>query len=383
MSRPKLMLYVQNLLGIGHLRRAAAISRAAVLGGFDVTFVSGGMPIPGLDVGGARFHQLPPVRTEDDNFKVLVDAEGSPIDDDWKARRRDGLLAAFDEIGPDILLTELFPFGRRQLRFELLPLLERARARVNPPKIICSMRDILVTKPRADRNQEIVDTIEAYYDHILVHGDERVITLAETFPMHERIGHLLSYTGYVLTPSEVGDSGEGGTGEIVVSAGGGAVGRVTMPEVFRLRAKTSLGDRPWRFVTGHHMPEEIFRDLQARAPDDVIVERSRPDLPAVIERADLSISQAGYNTIAELMAAGTPAVVIPFEGGVETEQRLRADLLAARGHLQVVPENDLHARGLDQAMRGALAAGRRPLSDVGLDGAERTAALLRGILNSD
>jgi len=38
---------------------------------------------------------------------------------------------------------------------------------------------------------------------------------------------------------------------------------------------------------------------------------------------------------------------------------------------------------LDQAMRGALAAGRRPLSDVGLDGAERTAALLRGILNSD
>ncbi len=383
MSRPKLMLYVQNLLGIGHLRRAAAISRAAVLGGFDVTFVSGGMPVPDLDVGGARFHQLPPVRTIDDNFKVLVDADGTPIDDAWKAQRRDGLLAVFDGIGPDILLTELFPFGRRQLRFELLPLLERARARINPPKIICSMRDILVTKPRADRNQEIVDTIEAFYDHILVHGDERVITLAQTFPMHERIQHLLSYTGYVLTPSDVGDSGEGGTGEIVVSAGGGAVGRVTVPEVFRLRAETSLADRPWRFVTGHHMPEEIFQDLRARASENVTVERSRPDLPAVIERADLSISQAGYNTIAELMAAGTPAVVIPFEGGVETEQRLRADLLAARGHLQVVPENDLHARGLDQAMRGALAAGRRPLSDVGLDGAERTAALLRGILNSD
>lgn len=377
------MLYVQNLLGIGHLRRAAAISRAAVLGGFDVTFVSGGMPVPDLDVGGARFHQLPPVRTVDDNFKVLVDAEGTPIDDAWKARRRDGLLAAFDEIGPDILLTELFPFGRRQLRFELLPLLERARARINPPKIICSMRDILVTKSRADRNQEIVDTIESYYDHILVHGDERVITLAETFPMHARISHLLSYTGYVLTPSDVGDSGQGGTGEIVVSAGGGAVGRVTMPAVFRLRAETSFGDRAWRFVTGHHMPEEIFRDLRGRAPDGVIVERSRPDLPAVIERADLSISQAGYNTIAELMAAGTPAVVIPFEGGVETEQRLRADLLAARGHLQVVPESALDAAGLDKAMRTALAAGRRPLSDVGLDGAERTAALLRDILQSD
>ncbi len=382
MSRPKLMLYVQNLLGIGHLRRAAAISRAAVAGGFEVTFVSGGMPVPDLDVGGARFHQLPPVRTIDDDFKVLVDFEGRQIDDVWKAGRRDALLAVYDELAPDMLLTELFPFGRRQLRFELLPLLERARGSERPPKVVCSMRDILVTKPRADRNLEIVETIEAFYDRILVHGDERVITLAETFPMHERIGHLLTYTGYVLTPSHVGDTGAGGGGEVVVSAGGGAVGRVTLPEVFRLRAETSFADRPWRFVTGHHMPEEIYRELKSREADRIIVERSRPDLPAVIERADLSISQAGYNTIAELMAAGTPSVVIPFEGGVETEQRLRADLLASRGHLQVVPEDKLTAQGLDRAMQAAFAAGRRPLSDVGLDGAERTAALLRDILKS-
>jgi predicted glycosyltransferase len=382
MSRPKLLLYVQNLLGIGHLRRAAAISRAAVFGGLDVTFVSGGMPVPNLDVGGARFHQLPPVRTIDDDFKVLVDSDGVQIDDAWKANRRDALLAVFDQVAPDILLTELFPFGRRQLRFELLPLLERARAARNPPKVVCSMRDILVTKPRADRNLEIVETIEAYYDRILVHGDERVITLAETFPMHDRIQHLLAYTGYVLTPAHVGDTGEGGTGEVVISAGGGAVGRVTLPEVFRLRAETSLADRPWRFVTGHHMPEEIYQDLKARAGDGITVERSRPDLPAVIERADLSISQAGYNTIAELMAAGTPSVVIPFEGGIETEQRLRADLLAGRGHLQVVAEDRLSGESLDQAMRAALAAGRRPMSEVGLDGAERTHALLRDLLKS-
>jgi predicted glycosyltransferase len=380
MPRPTLMLYVQNLLGIGHLRRAAAISRAAVAGGFDVAFVSGGMPVPDLDVGGARFHQLPPVRTIDDDFKVLVDAEGTPIDETWKAARRDALLALHDEVAPDILLTELFPFGRRQLRFELLPLLERAKSAARPPKIVCSMRDILVTKPRADRNLEIVETLEAFYDRVLVHGDERVITLAQTFPMHERIRHLLTYTGYVLTPAHVGDTGAGGNGEVVVSAGGGAVGRVTLPEVFRLRPETSLADRPWRFVTGHHMPDESYRELKSKATDRVIVERSRPDLPAVIGRADLSISQAGYNTIAELMAAGTPSVVIPFEGGVETEQRLRADLLASRGHLQVVPEDSLTAAGLDKAMRAALAAGRRPMSDVGLDGAERTAALLRDIL---
>lgn len=380
MARPTLLLYVQNLLGIGHLRRAAAISRAAVNGGFDVTFVSGGMPVPDLDVGGADFLQLPPVRTIDDDFKVLVDSAGTPINDDWKASRRDALLAIYDRIHPDILLTELFPFGRRQLRFELLPLLERAKAAIPRPRVVCSMRDILVTKSRDDRNLEIVETINTYYDRILVHGDEQVITLAETFPMHDRIAGLLEYTGYVLTPAEVGDTGVGGTGEVVVSAGGGAVGRKTMPEVFRLREAVSMRDRPWRFVTGHHMPDPIVAELKNQAGDSVIVERSRPDLPAVIERADLSISQAGYNTIAELMAAGTPAVVIPFEGGIETEQRLRADLLAKRGHLEVVPEDGLTAAGLDKAMRAAHARGRRPMSHVRLDGAGRTAAVLHGLL---
>jgi predicted glycosyltransferase len=40
-------------------------------------------------------------------------------------------------------VIELFPFGRRQMRFELLPLLEAARARSPRPWIISSVRDVL------------------------------------------------------------------------------------------------------------------------------------------------------------------------------------------------------------------------------------------------
>ena len=81
MTTPNIFLYVQNLLGIGHLRRAAAISRALAEIGLDVNFVSGGIPIPNLNVGRAKFHQLPPVRSLDRNFKVLVDETGREIDD--------------------------------------------------------------------------------------------------------------------------------------------------------------------------------------------------------------------------------------------------------------------------------------------------------------
>ena len=36
MTAPRILLYVQNLLGIGHLRRAAAVARALDAAGMEV-----------------------------------------------------------------------------------------------------------------------------------------------------------------------------------------------------------------------------------------------------------------------------------------------------------------------------------------------------------
>ena len=190
MNKPRLMIYVQNLLGIGHLRRAAGISRAAVERGFDVRFVSGGFPIKDLNIEGAEFYQIPPVRSLDGDFKTLVAENDTEIDDLWRNKRRKLLLDLFEKIQPKILLTELFPFGRRQFRFELIPLLTKAKEAKCCSQVVCSMRDILVTKPRHDRNLEIVETLENFYQKILVHGDRKVISLAETFPLEKRISHL-------------------------------------------------------------------------------------------------------------------------------------------------------------------------------------------------
>ena len=376
MNKPRLMIYVQNLLGIGHLRRAAGISRAAVEKGFDVRFVSGGFPIKDLNIGEARFYQVPPVRSLDGDFKTLVDENNNEITNLWRDKRRKLLLDLFEKIQPQILLTELFPFGRRQFRFELIPLLTKAKDTKSCSQVVCSMRDILVTKPRHDRNLEIVETLENFYQKILVHGDRKVISLAETFPLEQRISHLIEYTGYVLTPGHIGDTGRDGAGEIVVSAGGGAVGYATLPKIFKLRNEVSVSDFPWRFVTGPHMPLEVFKELKRKETKDTFVERNRPDLPAVISRAKLSISQAGYNTIAEIMDAGTPAVVVPYEGGIETEQRLRSDLLAKRSLLQVVDENELTVKNLDNAIHQALNIEPVKKLDINLDGARHTAHLL-------
>jgi len=382
MTAPRVMLYVQNLLGIGHLRRAAAVVRALDAAGLDVAFVSGGMPVTGLPIGGATLVQLPPVRTRDADFKTLVDETGTPIDDGFRERRRDVLVGFFRDFRPDALITELFPFGRRQMRFELLPLLQAANEAKPRPVILSSMRDILVTKPRADRNQEIVDTLNRYYDRALVHADPTLIRLERTFPMAEQIAERVLYTGFVVNMPEVAvaelDPAE--TGEILVSAGGGAVGGDTLPAIAEMIPDLPLADRTWRFVTGPHLPQPAIDRLRALQRPGLVVEISRADLPSLMGQAALSISQAGYNTVLELLATRSRAVVIPFEGGVETEQRLRADLLAERGALTVVGEDALSAETLGAAMTAALARPRAEVPGVDLQGAANTAAIVRRLI---
>ena len=384
MTRPVVMLYVQNLLGIGHLRRAAAVARALANTGAEVAFVSGGMPVPHLPLGGAKMVQLPPIRTEDGNFKVLLDETDTPIDDAFRDARRDRLLALFEELRPAALITELFPFGRRQMRFELIPLLERAKQAEWHPQVFSSMRDILVTKPRRDRNQEIVDTLNGYYDAALIHSDPDLIRLERTFPMAAEITVEQHYTGYVVNADdiEVPKADPAETGEVLVSAGGGAVGDRFMPAVAGMIPHLPLADRAWRLVTGHHMPATALAEIEATVPANAVIERSVPNLPELMARAALSVSQAGYNTLLELLAARTRAVVVPYEGGVETEQRLRADLLADVGALEVVAEDSLTAETLGAAMERARARSRDAVPSVDLDGARKTAAYVMGRLGA-
>ena len=109
----RVLFYVQHLLGIGHQRRGATLTRAMQDAGLQVTYISGGHSIPNLDLAGADLVQLPPVRAVDSYFKKLVDEFDQPIDDAWRDRRRDALLAALGMIQPHVVLLELYPFGRR------------------------------------------------------------------------------------------------------------------------------------------------------------------------------------------------------------------------------------------------------------------------------
>jgi predicted glycosyltransferase len=376
MSGPRVLFYVQHLLGIGHLKRAATLTRTLQASGMSVMLVSGGAEIPGLDLGDAALVQLPPVRAVDIYFKELVDDNGRTIDDAWKAARRDRLLASFARLQPDIVMTELFPFGRRQLRFELIPLLDAATAQPNRPLIVSSVRDILVEPAKPERLTEMLDLVKRYYDLVLVHGDPNLIPFHETFPHAAAIADRLRYTGYVVDRPAVKDPLPGPQ-EVLVSAGGGAVSEPLLRAALAARPLTKLGAEPWRFLVGHSLDDDCFRGLAQDAPDNVVVERARPDFIDLLRRCRLSISQGGYNTVMEVLDAGVRSVVVPYAGGLESEQTLRARLLAERDALQVVPADALSPTALAAAADRAVSGPPPELSSLDTTGVETSAQLLR------
>ena len=362
----KVFFYVQHLLGIGHLRRAATLARGLERAGFEVTLASGGMPVEGYKVV-----QLPPA-SSDASFLHLLDEHGNPVDDAWKRTRREALLAAYAAASPDVLLIELFPFGRRQMRFELLPLLNKAISTTPRPLVVCSVRDLIQAKP--EREKEIVECFEYFYDHLLVHGDPRLARFERSFGGTARIADKLHYTGFVVQDAAP-EGGDAGAEEVLVSAGGGAVGQRLLETAIAARALSSLRDRTWRVLAG--INAEDFGALQARAGNGVIVERFRNDFTLRLRNCVLSVSQAGYNTVLETLQARARAVVVPFAGVAESEQTLRANLLAERGLLEVVEEAALTPATLAAAIDRAAARPRPAPGAIDLDGARRSAELLR------
>ncbi len=389
MTRPRVLVYVQHLLGTGHLKRAILVSDAMSRAGMAVTLVSGGLPVPGLVPTLARWVQLPPVAAADLAFKTLVDACGRPVDENLRQQRRDALLALLREIDPQLLLVELFPFGRRQMRFELLPLLEAARQAADPPLIVSSVRDVLGGGQKdPQRQQRMLELFDRYFDHVLVHADPSLVPFERTFAHVPELGARLHYTGYVVDP--LPDSGAStdtnlGRGEVLVSAGGGAVGQALLETAVRARGLTRLSEVRWRVLAGAGIGATVFDELGALARalhgDGVVVERNRADFTLLLRRCRVSVSQAGYNTVMETLQAGARAVMVPFAGGSEREQTLRACVLAERGWIDMVPESTLTPASLAQAIdRAAVRASTVP-APLRFDGADASAALARGWLS--
>ena len=376
----RVFFYVQHLLGIGHLRRAATLARALAAAGFDVLLVSGGAPVDGLDLAGVRFHQLPPLKAADETLRDLARVDGLPFDDAFRGHRATLLVDLLRAEAPDIVLTEQFPFGRTRLRFELLPMLEAAKMLPSRPRVFASIRDVLRDTVSAARVAETLEIFDSCFDGVFIHADPRLVSLDASFAGWAQLADRAHYTGYLLDrpPPAAGPVDAGaGAGEVVVSVGGGAVGAPLLEAALAARAASTLRDRPWRLLLGGNLDGPVADRLRRAAGNGIVVEPARRDFTALLANASLSISQAGYNTVVETLACASRAVLVPFATPRETEQRRRAENLARRGMVEMVAPEELGgaalAAAVDRAMAGPSLRSHPPCD---VSGGATTAALL-------
>ncbi len=374
------MFYVQHLLGIGHLARASLICGGLVKQGFDVKMVMGGVPVEGFPGEGIDVAYLPVLKAGCFRFNDLTDASGTLVDEQYLDDRRDQLLAIFEDFRPDILVIEAFPFGRRQMRFELIPLLERAKSADWAPLVAGSVRDIVQEKKKPKRLQETVETLKQNFDLLMVHGDPQFVTLGESFELADEIEHLVKYTGIVSAdvPALTGPKYD-----VVVSAGGGAAGELVMLNALKARPMTRLSDEQWCFLTGPNLSEKIRGMLKAEVAKNVIIETHRTDFRALLAHARLSISQAGYNTTADILRADCASVLVPFSSGGETEQTRRADRLVECGLASSIAEPAITPQRLADVIDQHLAS-PTPINRISLmlDGAQQSAKILQYALKN-
>lgn len=369
--KPHLFIHVQHLLGIGHMERAFAVASACQDIGFAVTLATGRRSC--TDEKPYRWVPLPDLRSADAGFSVLLDETGEPATDALWAERRDILLDGFRNAEPDLLLIEGFPFARRRFRSELLPLLSLARQA--GIATICSIRDILQPKSDQRRVGECLDWANSLFDLVLVHGDPTLARLEESFPAADRLTTPVVYTGYVAKPDGP-DDGLSGRNEVIVSAGGGAVGATLFDSALAAARLPGAERWHWRLLVGRNMAVD---EPGKAPPDHVTIEPARPDFRAMLSRAAVSVSQAGYNTAVDLFASGAPAVLCPFADGGQQEQTMRAERMAAVMGATVLPEAGLTADALLAAVRGQAEQPRpSPSQSTSMDlaGAERTATIL-------
>lgn len=346
---PRIVMYSHDTMGLGHFRRNLLIGQTLARPPVDAQIVlisgirqAGAFPlVPGVDLV-----TLPAYRKD-------LDGRYHPqsLGDDLPAlvQLRTALIGAVLRQYPcDLLVVDNVPRGALG---EWSRVLAEVRAR-GRTRCVLGLRDVLDAPDvvhrqwRKERNRE---AIREYFDEIWVYGDPALYDTAAEYRFDDEIRAKTCQVGY-LDPLEHYGAGQaplpGGLGEAysLCVVGGGQDGW-ELAEAYA-RADYPEGEQGV-IVCGMRMPEARRRMLAG-----IAASRSRlhlldfvPDPIGLMRHARRVVAMGGYNTVIELLALGSRALVVP-RVRPRLEQWIRAERLAAMGLVDILHPDELSARAL-------------------------------------
>jgi UDP-N-acetylglucosamine--N-acetylmuramyl-(pentapeptide) pyrophosphoryl-undecaprenol N-acetylglucosamine transferase len=112
----------------------------------------------------------------------------------------------------------------------------------------------------------------------------------------------------------------------------------------------------------HQTGERDYNDVQAaygRSGITAEVSAFIDDMPAAFARSDLLLCRSGASTVAEITAAGKPAIFVPFPRAADDHQRRNAEAIAQGGAAVLVPQTELTPERLAKIITELFADPRR------------------------
>ena len=373
---PRVAVYSQDSLGLGHLRRTITI------GAHFLEKVSGSRVLLFADSPVAPFFQLP-----DGMDHVKLPSIRKVTAGQWEASRlhlpitdvqplriallHEGLL----KYQPDLVLVDHMPGGAQG---ELLPALRTLKKAYPNCCLILGLREILDGQEIIQRvwtQDGAYEAIARYYDGILIYGKREIFDTEKKYCLPAP-PQGIHYCGYVasqgaLQPAQKVRRSLGVPADkkfVVVCAGGGGDGHLVMRTYLQaIRLLGSQADFMTVMATGVNAPADLYQELEAASQClPVRLVQYLDDSLSAIAASDLAVCMAGYNTLAEALKWKKKVLAIP-RVGPSAEQRLRVELFKERGLIDVTYPEELSAEKLAERIIEDLQRTDYPASDRDFD----------------
>jgi len=327
----RVLLYSHDSWGLGHLRRSLGIARA-VTGAFpkaNVLLITGSPCATQFRVPERVDVVKLPAVSKNGSGDYISRSLSHSLTAVTELREKI-LLAAFRAFQPHVVLVDHQVVGMNGEALQML-----VEARQSGVRTIFGVRDVVDAPDlvNAAWDNEICQwALNEAYDRILVYGSPEIFDARREYRALMQLAERVEYTGYLVS-SEVGRSlvpVPSLHAEVLVTVGGGEDGRELLDTYL---AATDVARGNWRsvIVAGPMMDATGVRNLKrrSRGRPDIDIRRFHADIPSLIQNADAVVSMAGYNSCAEILMVGRPAVLLP-RTYPRQEQRIRAERLAER-----------------------------------------------------
>lgn len=382
----RVLLYSHDSVGLGHLRRNLAIA-----GEITATFPRANVMIVTGSPCATQF-QLPantdlikvPSITKNEAGEYVTSSFGGSLETAL-AFRSTVILETYRSFTPDLVIIDHQATGLRGEAMAMLRQAKRDRALV-----FFGMRDVKDSPEVVKRSWNAVDVrwaLNQCYDQICVYGMREVFNPVDAYaPMLDDVRRL-DFTGFIVPePGRHAVTPPPRKRKKVVATFGG--GSDAAQRVEQYLEALAVGSASWQslIITGPMMAADVVNRLTAKArtvqPLGLVkIKRFHRNLPKLLRQADAVVSMAGYNSCAEILQRGVPAVLLP-RSFPRKEQLIRAMRLAQLGWVRTLPEDKPDPYHLYNAVEGALASPRRSSTPADLDGLGNLCRIIQEHLQS-